>query len=198
MLGKKYITPHGTAQIATRNQQRHTHCPLPGRRKIIADPRQQADERGIQASGDEEEEEIPQSRQARVRDDEQRQETRGGDAVRTHDEHPAHLLPVRKPGEGDDTDDAERVHRHRQQLRHGARVAQVLDDGGRGVGEAVDGDGVAEPDDDGEPDLPLAEGGAEGGPGEWVVVVDFAGGGASVLGQAADEEGAFVRLEEGC
>ena len=97
-----------------------------------------------------------------MRNHQQSQESSRRDAVRSHNEHPSDLFPICNPGESNHTDDSECIHRHCEQLCHSARVSQIADDGGCRVCEAIYRNSIAEPDDDGEPDLPLRERGFDG------------------------------------
>lgn len=97
----------------------------------------------------------------------------------------------------DGGDDAQDVDGDGEELGVGGGVAEAEDDAGRGVGEAVEGDGVAPVDDDGEPDLPLHQRCADRRPVEQVLRLDVACLGARVRLQPPHEEAALRGAEEG-
>lgn len=119
LLLQVHITPDRAPQIPHRDEQRHPNRPLPRRREIVADPREHADERRINARRDAEEEGVGQAGEAGVRDAEEGEEGGGGEAEGSDDEGPARAVAVGEDGDGDGGDDAEGVDGDREELGGG-------------------------------------------------------------------------------
>jgi hypothetical protein len=102
-LGRTTNSWDRSTHISDANQHCHTDCSLPGRRKVVTNPRQTADEWRVDATWDGEQEGICKSWHFRMRDREQANKSNGGDAIWNNNERPPRLMSVGEHGEEDRT-----------------------------------------------------------------------------------------------
>lgn len=116
-----------------------------------------------------------------MRDAQEYEETNGTNAVGSANKLPPCLSLIGPERKADRANGAEEVDWYCKELSVCCRVSEVANDRWSGVREGVDWNGIAPPDDDGEPDLPFRESSTQRAPLEAILGGHLAGFGACIL-----------------
>jgi hypothetical protein len=132
------VASHDTAHIAHTDEQCHTHRALATRRKRVRDPRYEDDEGAVEAAGDGEEEAVCETWIFGMRDSELSDKAARCEGEAGYDKRRPRAHDVGPPGERHSKNSGEDVDGNCEELSVGCGVAETVDDGWYGGGEAAD------------------------------------------------------------